>query len=139
MTKGSPVIPALRYADAATAIAFLCDVLGFERRLVVDGPNGSILHAELTIGAGGMVMLGSADPAGTDKYMRLPGEASGVTMTCYVTVPEIDAHYARAVAGGAAILRPIEDQEYGGRDYTCRDPEGNIWTFGSYDPWTEPA
>lgn len=137
MIKGTTVVPALRYRDAPAAIDFLCDVLGFERKLVVPGADGTIAHAELTLGKTGMLMLGSADPGGRDKYMRLASEAGGVTATCYVVVAEVDAHYDRACAAGAEILRPIEDQEYGGRDYTCRDPEGNVWTFGSYDPWAE--
>jgi uncharacterized glyoxalase superfamily protein PhnB len=52
-----------------------------------------------------------------------------------VVVGEVDAHYAHAKAAGAEIVIDIKTQDYGGCDYTCRDPEGHVWTFGTYDPW----
>ena len=52
-----------------------------------------------------------------------------------IIVAEIDRHYAEAVAAGAAIVIAIKDEDYGGRGYSCRDPEGHIWNFVSYDPW----
>jgi uncharacterized glyoxalase superfamily protein PhnB len=57
------------------------------------------------------------------------------TQGLYVVVSDPDAHCARAKAAGAKIVMSLSDKEYGGRDYTARDPEGNIWTFGNYDPW----
>jgi uncharacterized glyoxalase superfamily protein PhnB len=44
-------------------------------------------------------------------------------------------HYPDAPATGAEITREPLTQDYGGRDYTCKDPEGNVWTFGTYDLW----
>jgi uncharacterized glyoxalase superfamily protein PhnB len=74
------------------------------------------------------------------KLMKLPEEIGGCeTQSAYVIVGDCDAHYARAKAGGATILREIQDEDYGGRGYTCRDLEGHIWSFGSYDPWTEES
>ena len=64
-----------------------------------------------------------------------PRDAGGVTMGVYVIVEDADAHFARAKAAGAEIAREPVTQDYGGRDYTCKDPEGNVWTFGTYDPW----
>jgi uncharacterized glyoxalase superfamily protein PhnB len=52
-----------------------------------------------------------------------------------VIVPDADAHYERAKAAGAAIVYDIRDEDYGGRGYSCRDPEGHLWNFGTYDPW----
>ncbi len=69
--------------------------------------------------------------------MKQPDEAGGETQTAYIVVRDVDAHHARAMAAGAEIVIDIKDEDYGGRDYTCRDPEGHIWTFGSYDPWQE--
>ena len=70
--------------------------------------------------------------------MRQPDETEGRETQCaYVIVADCDAHYARAKKAGAAIVRDIQDEDYGGRGYTCRDPEGHIWNFGSYDPWAE--
>ena len=55
-------------------------------------------------------------------------------MSVYVVVDDADAHFARAKAAGAQIVREPVTQDYGGRDYTCKDPEGHVWTFGTYDP-----
>lgn len=52
----------------------------------------------------------------------------------YAVVEDIDVHYARAVAEGAEILRPLADTDYGAREYTARDPEGHLWSFGTYRP-----
>lgn len=132
------VIPALRYRDAEKAIDWLCRAFGFERRLVVPGEAaGSIAHAQLTFG-NGMIMLASAgkDAGGYDALVKPPAEGRGTcTQGLYLIVEDADAHLARARAAGAEIVRDISDQDYGGRDYTCRDLEGHVWTFGTYDPW----
>jgi uncharacterized glyoxalase superfamily protein PhnB len=131
------IIPGLRYQDAPKAIDWLCRAFGFERQLVVPGEGGSIAHAQLRFG-NGMIMLGSAGKhgGGYDELVKPPAQAGGVsTLGLYVIVDDVDAHHARAVAAGAEIVLPVTDQDYGGRDYTCRDLEGNVWSFGSYDPW----
>jgi uncharacterized glyoxalase superfamily protein PhnB len=79
--------------------------------------------------------LGSAKETEYGKLLLQPKQAGGVTMTVYCIVDEVDAHFARAKAAGATIVREPVTQDYGGRDYTVKDPEGNVWTFGSYDPW----
>jgi uncharacterized glyoxalase superfamily protein PhnB len=138
-SKGSParVIPTLRYRDAAAAIDWLCEAFGFERHLVVPGEAGSIAHAQLVFG-NGMIMLGSAHDDEFDRYQKTPAEVGGVgTQSAYIVVDDADAHYARAVAANAAIVMDIVDQDYGGRGYSCRDPEGHTWNFGSYDPWAD--
>jgi uncharacterized glyoxalase superfamily protein PhnB len=53
----------------------------------------------------------------------------------YVVIPDPDAHYERAVAAGAAIVREPVDQPYGSREYSVRDIDGNLWSFGTYDPY----
>jgi uncharacterized glyoxalase superfamily protein PhnB len=131
------VIPGLRYRDAATAIEWLCAAFGFEKHLVVPGEGGSIAHAQLTCG-NGMIMLGSAGThgGGYDDLVKPPKDTGGVnTQAPYIIVEDPDAHCARARAAGAEILLDIVDQDYGGRGYTCRDPEGHVWSFGDYDPW----
>ncbi len=55
----------------------------------------------------------------------------------YVVVPDIDAHYARAKAAGAKIERPPADTEYSSREYSARDCDGHLWSFGTYDPYAE--
>ena len=132
------LIPSLRYADAAKAIDWLCDAFGFERHLVVPGENGAIAHAQLTFG-NGMLMLGSAGEHGDRPFDRLVQPArdrdeprSG---SLYVIVEDADVHCARARTAGAEIVDEPKDEDYGGRGYTCRDLEGHVWTFGTYDPY----
>jgi uncharacterized glyoxalase superfamily protein PhnB len=52
-----------------------------------------------------------------------------------VVVDDVTAHHAQAVAAEAEIIMPLTEQPYGGTDYTARDTEGHIWSFGTYDPW----
>ena len=131
------VVPAMRYRNAPAAIEWLCRAFGFEKHLVVPGEENIIVHAQLTFG-NGMIMLGSVVDGEFGRLMRQPDEAGGETQSAYVIVADADAdaHYARAKAAGAAIVIDIRDEDYGGRGYTCRDLEGHLWTFGSYDPWT---
>lgn len=129
------VIPALRYRKARTAIDWLCRAFGFEPHLVVPGEGEQIVHAQLTFG-NGMIMLGSARDDDFGKLMTHPDETGGrETMSAYVVVSDVDAHCARATAAGATVVMAPADQDYGGRLYICRDPEGHVWCFGSYDPW----
>jgi uncharacterized glyoxalase superfamily protein PhnB len=127
------VIPALQYRDAKAAIDFLCKAFGFEKNAVYEEPDGSIAHAQLVLG-NGMIMLGSVKDSEYSKLLVRPADAGGVTMSVYVVVDDADAHFARAKAAGATIVREPVTQDYGGRDYTCKDPEGHVWTFGTYDP-----
>jgi uncharacterized glyoxalase superfamily protein PhnB len=75
----------------------------------------------------GMVMFGATRP---DDPENPWANRSGV----YAVVEDIDAHHARAVAAGAEILRPLAETPYGAREYTVADPEGNLWSFGTYRP-----
>ena len=131
----STIIPCLRYRDAIAAIDWLCAAFGFEKHAVyADGDT--VHHAQLTFG-NGMVMLGSAD--GDSEWGKQIAQPRDIglreTQSPCVIVRDADAHYARATAAGATIVQDIADQAYGGRGYSCRDPEGHLWWFGSYDPW----
>ena len=134
-TTIATIIPCLRYRDAPAAIDWLCDAFGFQRHAVYQEGN-VVLHAQLVFG-NGMVMLGSADTASEwGRRIAQPGDIGGLeTQSPCVVVADVDAHYARAVAAGAELVQDIADQDYGGRGYSCRDPEGHLWWFGSYDPW----
>jgi uncharacterized glyoxalase superfamily protein PhnB len=89
----------------------------------------------LTLG-NGMIMLGSARDDEFGKLMKTPAQVGGAsTQGSYIIVPDADAHHARAVAAGAKVVYPLKDEDYGGRGYSCLDPEGNVWSFGTYDPW----
>ena len=133
---GGVVIPILRYQDAAAAIKWLCAAFGFQEHLVVaDEENPKIIHhAQLVYGTG-MVMLSSAgisDASISDFDNFLDKNQK---QNIYMIVPSADDHYAQAKKSGAEILLDITDQDYGGRGYTCRDVEGNIWSFGDYNSW----
>lgn len=122
------VWPCLNYKDAHAAIRFLCDAFGFEEMLVVPGDDPQlIVHAELRWPPGGGVMLGSA---GKDEgpFAAMPTGAN----TLYCITDEPDALFARATAAGAEVVRGLLDEDHGSRGFTVRDPEGNLWSFGTY-------
>ena len=118
----------LRYRDAMAAIDFLERAFGFERGAVHQGDDGTVQHAELRY-AGEWIMLGSTSD-GSDGRLAVENGPTWV----YVVVDDPDAHYERAVAAGAEIVRGLTDEDFGSRDYTARDPEGNVWSFGTYRP-----
>ncbi|MPZ21955.1 MAG: glyoxalase [Dehalococcoidia bacterium] len=128
MTQDPPTIfPAIRYRDAAAAIEWLERAFGFRRLMVVPGEDGAVMHAELKLG-NGVVMLGTADePA---EHGSDPASHEGL----YVYVADLDRHYQQAKAAGATIARELEDTDYGSRQYAALDPEGRPWTFGTYMP-----
>jgi len=133
----STVIPSLRYRNAPAAIDWLCRAFGFEKQAVYSNKDGSIAHAQLTFG-NGMVMVSSVtDSTPYGKLIRQPEEI-GKTETqapCLIAA-DCDAVYRQAKAAGAEIVLDIADMDYGGRAFTCRDPEGHLWNVGSYDPWS---
>ncbi len=115
----SNVIPGLGYKNALAMIDWLCDTFGFEKQVVHTGPDGKVMHSQLTFG-NGMVMVGSAAPG---------------TQAPYLIVTDCDAVYEKARAAGAKILSELEEKSYGGKGFACADPEGHIWHIGTYDPW----
>lgn len=129
------LIPTLRYRNALAMIDWLCKAFGFTRHAVY--ADGELVHhAQLTFG-NGMLMVGTASKGSAwDKHSVQPDEIGmrGTQGVC-VIVSDPDAHYRQSVNAGAQILIEIADQDYGGRGYACRDPEGHSWWFGSYDPW----
>ena len=120
------IFPALRYKNGTAAIEWLGKALGFEKQMVVPGPDGSIAHAQLKFGEG-VVMLGSGKHEPPNPWDRV---AQGV----YAYVADVDAHYRRAKAAGAEIVMDLRDTDYGSREYSVRDPEGHLWSFGTYNP-----
>jgi uncharacterized glyoxalase superfamily protein PhnB len=133
----STVIPCLRYRDAPAAIRWLCQAFGFQEHAVHANPDGSIAHAQLTFG-NGMIMLGSvlAEETPWGSLIRQPDGVGGVeTQSPYLVVADTDLVYQKAKAAGAEIVIDIKDEDYGGRGFSCRDPEGHLWNIGSYDPW----
>jgi uncharacterized glyoxalase superfamily protein PhnB len=132
------VIPVLRYRNLPAAIDWLCQAFGFEKQRVTAGKNGSVQFAQLTFGTA-MIMLGPVRSSAFDKLLKQPDEIGGAeTQVCYFFVADARTHFARAKAAGAEIVFNVEDQANGGRSYSCRDPEGHLWNFGTYNPWPRP-
>ena len=69
--------------------------------------------------------------------MNPPEGAGAASFFCAVTDP--DAHFARTQAAGFEIILPLRDESYGSREYSVRDPEGHVWTFGTYEPVQKAA
>lgn len=134
MSERQSIIPTMRYEDAASMIEWLCRAFGFEKRMVVPAEDGKVPHAELVLG-GAMIMLGSTRDDELSKYLSTPRKVKTTTQAPYVVVADAKAHYARAKAEGAEIVRELHEEGYGGWGYGARDPEGHLWYFGTYDPW----
>jgi uncharacterized glyoxalase superfamily protein PhnB len=132
----STVIPGMRYRDCPAAIEWLCKALGFEKQAVYANKDGTIAHAQLTFG-NGMIMLGSVNNGSPySALVKQPDEIGGAeTQSACLIVSDCNAVYATAKAAGAEMVIDIADMHYGGRAFTCRDPEGHLWSVGSYDPW----
>jgi uncharacterized glyoxalase superfamily protein PhnB len=124
-------MPVLRYRDVPAAIDWLCRALGFDR-LHVATADGAIQFAQVAFD-GNVVMLSPLRASGDGE--RADASAVGEATSCYFLVQDADAHFATAKAAGAEIIMDIGPFEHGGQGYSCRDPEGHVWTFGTYDPW----
>lgn len=116
------VHPYLLYADVDAAIAWLARVFGLTPDTRMPGPDGRTSHAEVYCG-GDLIMMGC--PGGGYRNPRALG---AVTALVFATVPDVDAHFARAKAAGAEIVSGLEDKPYG-RTYAAKDPEGHQWHF----------
>jgi uncharacterized glyoxalase superfamily protein PhnB len=129
MTQSSrpSTAPCVSYKDPRAALEWLEKAFGFETTMVVENPDGSIGHSEMRVGDG-LIMVGSE----WDAQHRSPASVGGInTQSIHVYLTEdIDAHYRRARAAGATIIREPADQFYGERSYMAVDPEGHIWSFG---------
>jgi uncharacterized glyoxalase superfamily protein PhnB len=121
------IYPILKYEDAHAAIDFLERAFGCERREVHEGQKGGVAHAVLR--CGDVVVMLSSTGEGDPTYNQGAGR-TGV----YVVVNETDALFERARDAGAEVVMEPADQDYGSRDFTVRDPEGNLWSFGTYAP-----
>jgi uncharacterized glyoxalase superfamily protein PhnB len=131
MTSTAPpaqVWPTLRANDARALIRFLVDAFGFTETAVY-GDGDRVDHAQLDWPLGGGIMLGSAREPDTDDdpWPLLPG-----TFGAYVVTDDPDALHARATAAGAQVVRPVNETDYGSREFMVVDPEGNRWSFGTY-------
>jgi uncharacterized glyoxalase superfamily protein PhnB len=124
--QGAPTLfPEVHYREPRSALKLLTEAFGFEVTFDVPAPDGGLVHAELRLGDG-HVMVGT----------RLPetSEWAGIHELVCVYVPDADQHHLRARAGGATILSEPADTPFGARRYIARDPEGFVWIIGTYRP-----
>jgi uncharacterized glyoxalase superfamily protein PhnB len=135
---GASVIPTVRYRDVPKAVVWLCRAFGMKVHRIVTDADGAARYAELTVGAG-MLMVAPIEDTAFGRMMVQPDEIGGVeTQVCYLCVADARAHAARAKAAGAVVIIDPDDEANKGRGYSCRDPEGHVWNFGVYDPWGKP-
>jgi uncharacterized glyoxalase superfamily protein PhnB len=112
------------------AVDFLEQAFGCERLHVYDGDNGGVVHAQLRLGDRILVLASASE--GDPRFNQGIGRT-----TVYVVVDAPAALHDRAKGAGAEIVMEPTDQDYGSRDFACRDPEGNLWSFGTYRPTLE--
>ena len=133
------VIPGMRYRDALKMIDWLERAFGFHKNAVHMGDGNTVAHAQMTFG-NGMIMLGSVDNGSKSAInMAQPDEIGNrETQSAYLVVSDCEPIYATAKAAGAEMIFDLTEMDYGGKSFTCRDPEGHIWSIGEYDPWATP-
>jgi len=130
------LLPLIRYRDPKAAVEWLGKAFGFETRCVASGADKGFSYAHLAFG-NSLVMVTPERDAEGERLPKLPATGKLASQSCYFVVDDVDAHFERAKEAGAEIVHPIKSYEHGGKRYACRDPEGHVWTFGTYDPWKE--
>jgi uncharacterized glyoxalase superfamily protein PhnB len=115
------------YRDPRAALKWLQEAFGFTTSMIVENADGTIGHSEMRLGEG-LIMVGYE----WDARHKSPVSIGGVnTQSVHVQLEaDIDAHFERARAAGAVVLREPVDQFYGDRSYMVADPEGHVWSFG---------
>ena len=131
----SATVPILRYEDARKSIDWLCNVFGFKLFLEVPGKNGAIEHARLILGDN-MIMVASLGRDGDFENSFLsPSKIGGVTQCTSLYVEEPETIYKMAVESGTQIIDEMEDFQFGGKTFSCKDIESHIWVITSHNPW----
>lgn len=125
------IFPAVRYRDANAAIEWLGRAFGLTEQALYRDDDGNVQHCQLAL-EGGIVMLGQASAEGWMEGS--PPDPLASTVSIYAVVSDPDAHHGRAIEAGARIVRELAEMDYGSREYSARDLEGNLWSFGTYDP-----
>jgi colicin import membrane protein len=130
MSDGS-VLPIVRYANPQAAADWLCTAYGFSIHHVAERPDGGTAYVVLRFGES-FVLVGPHGSSAFDDLMVQPADVGNrSTQTCYLTVKDVDQHFAEALSAGARVEVEPRDDSNGGRFYMCRDPEGHLWSFGS--------
>jgi uncharacterized glyoxalase superfamily protein PhnB len=128
-TSTAQVWPVLSYRDARAAITFLTTAFGFEERAAYARDDDPLVieHAEMRWPGGGGIMFGTAGKDDSPFGRRAPGNDA-----VYVVCDDPDGLFRRATGAGAEVVRGLVDEDFGSRGFTVRDPEGNLWSFGTY-------
>jgi len=131
---------AVFYDDPRAAIDWLCQAFGFSVRILVDGPDGAVMHSELEFGEALIMVAGATPPPGKEgdawrARLSSPAMAGGkVTANFTVYVDDVNAHCERAREHGAEVVSEPQDVDYGAdywsdRTYCALDREGHVWWF----------
>jgi PhnB protein len=127
--EGYPqVTPYLHVDGANAAIDFYGKVLGAKERFRMDGPEGTIGHAELELGDS-IIMVSDEFP---DRDVRGPKSVGGTPVTLSVYVEDVDSVFEAAMEEGATELRRVENQFYGDRTGQFEDPFGHRWSIATH-------
>jgi uncharacterized glyoxalase superfamily protein PhnB len=122
------IFPALRCHDPDAALTWLTDAFGAKEKTLHRDDHGKIRHAELRLGEN-LIMFGQY---GADGFLggSAPNPRAG-TISLYIAITDPDEHYERARLAHAEVVRELVDTDYGSREYSVRDLEGNLWSFGT--------
>jgi uncharacterized glyoxalase superfamily protein PhnB len=125
------IIPAMRYQDPDAAVAWLVEAFGLTEHNIYRDDAGKVGHAELRAGDDTIMVSGPRDPGWLGGGTA---DALASTISIYVVVDDPQAHFERAKAAGATIVMDLQHMDYGSHEYSARDQEGNLWSFGTYRP-----
>lgn len=128
------VTPYLIVQGAARALEYYKEAFGASELFRMEGPDGSIGHAEIKIGDS-PVMLADESP---EMGFRGPKTLGGAAVSMMIYVDDVDTAFPRAIAAGGKELRPVQDQFYGDRSGTLEDPFGHVWTIGTHTEDVSP-
>ncbi len=120
------ITPNVFYDDPAGALEWLAKAFGFATRMSMPGPDGGIIHAEMKV-EDGVIMI--SPTTGADAWRSPKSLGGSITLGLYVYVDDVDAHCARARSAGARMVAEPEDMFWGDRTYVVEDLEGHRWTF----------
>jgi uncharacterized glyoxalase superfamily protein PhnB len=124
------ITPFLVYREPGAAVAWLERTFGFELvRSNKDG-NGALEHAELALGSAIVMVTAS----GAERQLTARDDGAGASAGVHVHVDDVEARYERARAEGADIVLELQETDYNAREFVARDPEGHLWSFGTYVP-----
>jgi PhnB protein len=118
----------LRLHDTSAAIDFYARAFGAKELFRLVEPSGRVGHAEVKIGAATLML--------SDEYpeydIRGPRSIGGTSVSIHIHVSDVDRLFEQAVAAGATVVRPLQNQFYGERSGTVRDPFGHEWLLGGH-------